>query len=192
MPHLVDDQEMSINYRLFEFACPPRTGTCWFLKASQLAGLGTGFGRQARVPFAKENDGSVLQVSLVRNPCDWLRSCWCGVTTGRIDRRRLGFVAGLDFGSFDGFVRSYLEGQRPGAVGRLYDGYEADVRLRIEDMPWACIELFDSLGVPGELRYLIKRLKPQRVSANPPACSNDLRRRILESEKELCRDCDYF
>ena len=50
---MITGEEQMIDYVVFEFSAPPRTGTEWFIKAVQLAGLGPAFKRHAHAPFAK-------------------------------------------------------------------------------------------------------------------------------------------
>ena len=64
-----------IDYKLFQFAAPPRTGLPWFVKAMEMCGLGSELIDQAYIPHTSMNKG-LLKVGLVRHPCDWLRSYW--------------------------------------------------------------------------------------------------------------------
>ncbi len=179
-----------IRYPIFDFAAPPRTGVSWFLAAAQLAGLGPGFRHGAHVPFS----GSVrrgFRVSLVRHPCDWLASCYAVRASRGPSSNGMAFANCLDLGSFDEFVRSYLR-KRPGAVGRLYNEYEADARLRIEDVPWSFIELMESFGIIKEMRE--KCVKLGRRSATPdwnPRWDGGMRRAVLGAERETCDAHEY-
>lgn len=179
-----------IDYTLFQFSCPPRTGTAWFIQAAQLAGLGPGFKRNAHAPFPAERKREVLRVSLVRHPCEWLASCYAALQEGGPDVGHLGRFARLNGASFDDYVRSYLR-EVPGAVGRLYAEYRADSFLRLEDMPWALVELLEAAGVPKVFRGMVSRLPRQNPSASTPRWDPSLRRRVLDAERRTLEDFDY-
>ncbi len=174
-----------IDYSIFHFAAPPRTGVGWFIAAAQLAGLGPGFRHHAHVPFGRRVDE--FRASLVRHPCDWLASCYAA--KGRWSNGLAPFGR-LDLRTWDGFVRSYLR-RRRGAVGRLYNGYEADAVMRIEDAPWAMIELLEEFGVEKALRENCLLLDRKPSSRWRSRWDDGLRREVLEAEREVCEKYDY-
>ena len=181
-----------VDYTLFHFAAPPRTGVRWFLKAAQLIGLGPGFPHQAHMPFGPRGDnGRVLRVSMVRHPCTWLASCYSTIIRDGLQTNHVGKFAGLDLTSFDAFLQSYLR-TIPGSVGELYNGYMADSCMRIEDVPDAFLELADSLEVPRSLSNLCRKLGRQDTTENPPAWDRRLWRRVLEAERDVTEAYDYF
>lgn len=176
-----------IDYELIQFACPPHVGAEWFIKTAQLAGFGPGFAHSAYEPFPpSRSSGTILRVSLVRNPADWLVEYfdnWCLATN------HVGPLARLPKVDWEGFLCSYLQ-EHQGYIGRMYQGYESDTVLRIEDMPWALLELLRSLGIGEEYLNLVRRRRA-------PACpvrqwDLGLRKRVLEAERETCNAYDYF
>ena len=178
-----------IEYNLFQFAAPPSTGVAWFVQTAQLAGMGPGFGHHAHVPFPTRNKGRRLRVSLVRRPCDWLASVYRTVKRDGPRSNHIGLFHSLDYDNFDAFIRSYLS-RIPGEVGRLYNRYEADTYLRIEDMPGAFIELMESLEVNFLLMencWRVPKIIDTLVEWNP-----NLRRLVRETEKETYDAYDYY
>ena len=178
-----------IRYGSFDFACPPRTGTYWFIRAVQLAGFGPGFKDRAHAEFGPRRNG-VLRVSLVRHPCDWLASCYAPIKRKEPDANQLGRFVTLPSDSFHSFVSGYIE-EMPGEVGRKYAEYRADVCLRIEDMPWAVLELLESLRGTMPHRRLVAELKPQNVSPSVPDWNVDMRRVALDCEDVVAERYDY-
>jgi len=175
-----------LQYKLFDFACPKRTGGLWFWKASQLAGLGMGFTRayeledapRIQTMFPRVNKDNKLRLSLVRHPCNWLASYYVNTPQYRE--------------SFDTYVEGVLSCGCSRSVKRLFATYKADIVLRLEDMPWAYIELLESLGVGAEYRDNVRQLKPQNVSTNLPKWNPELRKRVMKVEKEMCDEYEYF
>ena len=133
---------------------------------------------------------SALRVSLVRHPCDWLASCWSALRDGSRDVNHVGMFSRLAGGTFDEWIRNYLN-LMPGAVGDLYAKYRADSYLRLEDMPWALVELLEALGVPEVFRGLVAGLPRRNRSASTPRWDPSLRRRVLEAERKTLEDFDY-
>ncbi len=180
-----------IDYGIFNFSAAPGTGVDWFMKATQQAGLGPGFRHRATVPFHAEHDHKLLRVTLVRHPCDWLADCY---TQREMFDNHQGLFSrffinslGTDNG-FDRFVSLALF-HIPGAIGELYSEYKADSVMRIEDQPWALIELLNTLGVPKQMRDLVKQVKRDNVTQ---PWDKGLRRRVIEAEKELVDAYDYY
>ncbi len=183
-----------IDYDFFQFACPPRTGTAWFLKATQLSGLGLGFRQQAHIPFLGKRRPDTFRITLVRHPCDWLASCYSVIQRNEVDVDQLDNFRKFNHNSFDDFVLYYLR-SNPGAIGRLYSIYteEADSCIRIEDMPWAFLELMETMEVPESLYSRTKTLTRQNASPvrSLPIWDRMLRRRVAEVEKETIDTYDY-
>ena len=180
-----------INYSKFHFACPPRTGTIWFLKACQLAGLGPGFKEAAHAPFCARASKSVLRVSLVRNPCDWLASCYSIITENGRDVDHLVPFAQLNSSTFDDFVYDYLY-HFPGFVTKLFLSYKADTYMRIEDMPEAFIELMQSIGVSDTIANMALSLKKQNVSKTIVQWDDRLRERVRVLDRKIFDSFEYY
>lgn len=180
-----------IDYGKFQFACPSRTGTVWFLEAARLAGFGLATTKtQAHTLFPSKRECG-FRVTLVRHPCDWLASYFEAIRQKMLDVDCLVSWGQLDHTSFDGFIRSYLN-EMPGAVGRLYAIYKADSYLRIEDMPWAFIELMEMIDVPYERRRRIVSIGKRNASGSLPLWNRRLRELVLEAESKPCCDFDYY
>ena len=191
---------------MFEFAAPPRTGVHWFVQACREAGLlllpdeGSVTASFCLWSEQSKDDKSELRVTLVRHPCDWLRSVfdafWAGLQFDNVGLKCLWsqqFV-NLPKNDFDSFTTSYLE-TMPGEIGRIFDSCKADTRLRLEDMPWALVELLESLGVEQKALDRVIALPPQAKSPFLYARSKwrpELRRRLLESEADFCQKLDYY
>ncbi len=172
-----------IDYSLFHFSCPPRTGTSWILRAAELVGLKKKLWENefvAHVPF-DENGVRLYRVSLVRHPCDYLASRWTDASLG----------GRSSYGSFDSYIRRYLSG-RCEAVSHVYARYKADSCMRIEDMPWAFMEFLQSIDVPPSLYRRCEKLGKQNVSGSLPQWDRKLRQRIVEMEKEVCEAYEYY
>jgi len=198
--------------KMFEFAAPPRTGVHWFVEACTKAGLETLFSNPGTnnihlvtTSFTswygqRQVEKNTLRISLVRHPCDWLRSmfdAWQNKQDTLIREymgyccfHYRGFVKPPD-SDFNKFVTRHLE-RRSGEIGRIFDSYRADIRLRLEDMPWALIELLESLGIEQNKLNQIVDLPPQSKTASRSTWQSNLRQQVLESEASFCRDLDYY
>jgi len=176
-----------IDYGKFQFACAPRVGVSWFVKACQLAGLGPAFVRTHRpTPHNGKH-----RVSLVRHPVGWLESIYAARRVGW-GSDFLGKLSHLDTlqQPLEGFIWQYLE--MPGEVGKLMLAYEADVILRIEDVPEAFLSLLSPMGIGEEFFRGIRNLGRTHVNPLHPQVGMAQRKRIMESEKELCDGFNYF
>lgn len=189
-----------IDYKLFQFACPPRCGAGWFVKAAQLSGLGPGFIDKAYAPFPAKRSGDVLRVSMVRHPRDWLGSCWRTLgnnpytgTNGH-DIKHLGKIVHLEAkGTFDEFVLDYLR-RFPGEITRLFWQYAeiADSCLRWEDVPHAFLELIESAGVPESMRSTAAKLPKKTGSAQDVRWSDYVRREVMDADRKVFEHFDYY
>lgn len=158
------------------------------MRACFQAGLGTQ--PKARVHEPHDNGSSVLKVSMVRHPCDWLASYW-----NEIGNARLGIptdvFAPLPADDFDDFVRAYLK-KIPGAIEQIFDAYHGDSYLRLEDQPWALEELLESVGVSKPMRELVLMTDVVNQSKNEiPIWSKSLRRRVEDAERGLMERFNY-
>ncbi len=187
---------MSIDYKLFHFAAPPRTGAPWFIKAAQLAGLGHGFIDQALMQFDCR-DGEHLRVSLVSHPVTWLHDCYMGLrtegTTNGRDAAALSDFVDLSLLRFDRFVRDYLD-KVPGAVSKLFWSYGsgADTVLRAGDLPWAFLELLESLRVPKAMRVIVLKLGTAAPVGSEPLLDKGLKRAVIAADCKVFDHYDYY
>jgi hypothetical protein len=181
---------MAIDYGSFEFAAPPSTGTSWILEECERVGLNPQSTTSVFDPFPlKESDK--LRVSLICHPCRWLRNIFDmlqrGVFPVTVDL--FGFDMLTDFFEFSDFVQGYLK-HIPGEVGKVFDDYKCDARMRLEDMPWALVELLESLGVPeGKLRLVTD---PGKKFVTDRQWDEKLFQKVMEAESKLCLEYDYF
>ena len=186
---------------MFDFAAPPRTGVCWFVKACRCSNLmlfpNSGSVAASFHPWpTPREDGEVLRVALVRHPCHWLRSLYDSFRTGLyLENASLSRLWGqfveIRKDSFESFVLDCIE-KMPGKITAIFDSYKADVRMRIEDMPWALTELLDSLGVEKSLLDKIASLPPVARSRNKSEWKAGLFDRVVAVEKQFCEDLDYY
>lgn len=186
-----------IDYTLFCFSTPPMTGSTWFVKAAQLAGLGWHKPAEAVVPFHSRCQCPLKcgvnkpRVSLVRHPCDWLALCYMQLKTD--SRNYSNGDSPIPFDSwpvrtFSAFVRAYLE-ERPGYIGELYAQYDSDVCLRVEDLPLAFGELMDSVGVdPLFNLYLYLNVR----KPNLPQWDRSLRYLVTREEGAIFERYEYY
>ncbi len=174
-----------IDYDLFGFACPPGVGGEWFLHAAELCGLGKAEIKQTYDPFSG-NQPNQLKVSLIRNPCTWILDCYNRL---RCDDGDVKLLMGLNPNQpIDSFVNEYVQ-KVPGAFSKIASRYEADTVLRIEDMPWAFVELADLLDVPKHMRNRVIGLgKPTFVKPLP----RHLAKLVANMERELMERYEYF
>jgi len=195
---------------MFEFAAPPMTGGHWFVQACREAGLllfpdNSAFSASF-YPWPegieRDRDKDALRVSLVCHPCDWLRSVFDAFRLGpNSESKNVGskylwprFVELPKKQGFGKFVVRYLEAM-PGEATRIFNSYKADTRLRLEDMPWALVELLESMGIDRKSLDRVLALEgrqdaPKRSKWRPGR--PDLRQQVMEAEAEFCRDLDYY
>ena len=91
----------------------------------------------------------------------------------------------------ESFVWQYLE-EMPGEVGKTMLAFEADSVMRIEDMPWAFLELAAAIGIDPVFYPNIKKMNKINSSDKVVRMTNVQKRRVIEAEKELCHGFEYF
>jgi len=181
---------MAVDLGLFEFASPIGTCANWLIRQCDKAGLRL-LDPSFNVYERFGGDRFKPRVSLVRHPCSWLGFVYDAVGEGLPFGEDLAmFSVMVDGPDFDVFVRNYLK-HVPGEVGRVFDSYLCDTRMRVEDMPWALKELLDSFGVPERM------LKRMDDSFDSRPVSNHrwnprLRMEVMEAERKICERLDYF
>ena len=70
--------------------------------------------------------------------------------------------------------------------------FEADSIVRIEDMPWAFLELATAIGIDPVFFPNIKNMGRTNSSDEGVRMAEVQRSRVIESEKELCHGFEYF
>jgi len=189
-----------IDYGSFCFASPPRTATSWFktvcLKADILHdGRGASF-------IPSNARGERLSVSLVRHPYDWLSSFYHAWGHGSLFRSHTGYVEKVDKFTclanrtltFTMFMDDYFS-KMPGAVGEMFASYNSSTVMRLEDLPWAVVEFFQSLGFNGSALNDVAQTPPLNESKKSRPFSKKppkwLRSAVCEAESEFCDLYDY-
>lgn len=168
-----------VECQYFQFAAPPKSGCRWMEAAmKQLGGFGGG---ELHRPYHRKT--SPPMVSLVRDPCEWIRSYFQHVTTpvafGPVDRF-LDYGNRIETDTYDNdglarFVSDYLAGPK-NQIGDMCAQYRADIYWRIEDMPWPLqefcgksikypdrMETRNKLKLPHELRVAVREHEPRHV-----------------------------
>lgn len=179
-----------ISYTLFDFATAPRTGSTWFIKAAEEAGLGTGSKFSVHTPMEGKSRQK-LAVSLVRHPCEWLRSYYDAIFPGKIGVDAVDQLADLTATTFEQFVDRYLK-HVPGQVGKIFQAYPADVFMKIEDQPWALIELLISYGVPPRQYHSLRSLTPQNGTKHPSQWPPGLFEEVAQAEDYAINHWEYW
>ena len=83
------------------------------------------------------------------------------------------------------FISSYLN-RIPGRVSTFFEEYQADTCLRFEDLPYSFTELAHSFGVDAS-EIEMKKPVGHRIVWN-----SQIRRQVLEAEKEMVEHYDYY
>ncbi len=179
-----------IDYEIFRFASPPRTANTWFRKVMAEAGLGAMSAHYQHVPCPP---GGALVVTMVRHPVVWLTSYYLHVKGGHVGVSDVDRFAPLarQSANLDAFLLAYL-GTIPGAVGWMFDAYDANTVLRVEDLPWAILSLLEASGVDDATAMRASSLPPQNVyKGTVPKVSSRIQRAIIGAEKQFCEEYGY-
>lgn len=187
---------LMISYGRFEFASPPRTATTWFLKAADLAGLGGASKASVHIP-PKKDQGARL-VSIVRHPYRWLSSYFHAIGGGIIGIPEIDFFGDLvrkTKSRYHDFIFACAE--NPGCVKRMFDAYPAFTVMRVEDLPWAAIEFFESVVPEYKFTKIHKNSIAQLPKQNQHEIqgidlTGELTKTIIESEAEFCEKYEYY
>ena len=187
-----------IHFTDFVFAAPPRTGSTWFVQAAAEVGLRPGVVNRKHeqfpddhLQFPQETQG--LRVSLVRHPYNWLMSYYLGLDGGAVNIKEVDVLVDLSRESKDlqTFLRRYVN-EMPGTVTRIFDSYQANTILRLEDFPWSPIEFFASLGVRRRDWSGIEDKAPVNFrKGKQPLVHPFLRRDVCGAEEEFCDRYEY-
>jgi len=180
-----------LEYDGFGFASPPRTGTAWFVNACALAGLGEKSRALSHTPPPQIYSGVV--VCIIRHPLDWLVSYYMALTGGSIGVTCVDqFVpAAKSCDTVERFLK-HVAYKMPGSVGSMFKGYRATTMFKLEDLPYSALDFLIPLS--------------RRVDRDRIMCEGRMNARngrgilhremwyklITESEKEFCKEFDYF
>lgn len=181
-----------IHYKKFSFASPPRTGSTWFLKACVEIGIGNDSHSKAKLHVPPPVGDTSYRVSIVRHPYDWLESYYYALEGGTIQVECVDvFVPYVrQAHTFRQFVSLYLR-HLPGEVGKMFDFYRPNNVFRVEDLPWAAIEFFQSIGVPEKRTNRLRDLPVANARKIAQAKDRRLRTLILDAEESYCDRYDY-
>ncbi len=169
------------NKTLFHFAALPFTAVDWFLKAVQALNFIVDI--EQAVDFAStgftESCKEAIKISLVRHPCSYIVDYYNANSL----RNRM---------TLETYVRNcaYLF---PGGIGKKFDSLDADVCLRVEDLPWAFLELVESLSIERNKVEMFKNFPMQvNIPKHREALSADLRKQLCESEHDFMERYNYW
>lgn len=178
-----------IEYPDFQFAAPPRTGSTWFVKACYLAGFGEKQRTHSHAPPPIDYNGFV--VSLVRNPTDWLVSYFMTLEGGKVGVPQVDILSNCYVpGDLLLSIRKFLKMPK-NILSTMFDRYQANTVMKLEDFPWAPLEFFMSLGYK-EKDDQIRKMPAQNVRYGIAySVSWEIRQRIIEHEKDMCERYDY-
>lgn len=178
-----------IQYDNFSFASPPRTGSTWFVKACYLAGFGERQRTNAHIPPPPNWKG--FTVSIVRNPCDWILSYLLSLEGGyigipEVDDLRDCYVPGDVIAGIEKYLKKPVN-----VLTKMFDAYKATTVIKLEDFPWAPLQLFESLG-HGQNVFDIKNMPAQNIRYGiGHSLSLEVRKRIIRHEPDLCERYEY-
>ena len=184
----------------FAFAAPPRTATTWFLKACSDLEIGHGTKTNLHIPPPEGWDGYLI--SLVRHPYDWLASYYLALEGGVIGVQCVDTFAiyartcmhGCLYmkGGVYNFIKTCVN-DRPGKIGEMFDAYRASTVIKMEDLPWAAVEFFASLGIKRRKLKVIQNMNPQNSRKGHPHIPDEkLRKSVVRSERDFCERYEYY
>jgi len=158
------------NYGLFELVGPDGPSKGW-VDAAMTA---------VDVPTAP---GTVLKVSAVVHPCDWLVHLFHSAPV-------MVLTSGLGPLSFEEYASNWLCTTPANWLNDQLDSYKADTVMRLEDQPWALIELLVSTGMKNAPASMVATVPKPAVDY--PIWRPQLRDRLIKHEREFCRRYDYY
>ena len=178
-----------IHYDQFSFGAPPRSATSWFIKACTEVGLpDKPEDFVHNIPTKVEEKRYI--VSTVRHPYDWLRSYFHAVKNMQI-KPIYPFENHIHAATHNDFVRRVVLND-PGHICKLFDAYKASTVIRLEDLPWAAVGFFQTLGISRHKSEECRSLPKLNVGRNQIEKTDKyLRRMLVESEKDFCERYDY-
>lgn len=179
-----------INCHRFSYAAPPRTGTAWFHHCLVMAELTTETRDKVhQIPPADPR----FNVTVVRHPADWLISYYESLRGGLIGIPQVDRFAQLVTDAVDEKDFAVMVADRmPGAVGEMFAAYRTDTVLRLEDMPWAAVELFKMFGVDATGLMCVRSAPPINARKKPIYYSEGIRQMVIKAEAEFCERYEYF
>lgn len=169
-----------IDYGTWGICCPPRMGGGWMARAACLGGFTAAPGGDITASPPAGYTGFV--VTLVRHPATWLPSFHAARSMPR--------PAWCQHEDLIAFVEDCCR-LLPGKIWETHVGYKAATVIRMEDLPWAGVEFFSSLGVGRAGLDQIRNLRP--TNPGPPAyLPSPLRAKVIAAEPEYCEAYQYW
>ena len=154
-----------IDYKQFQFAACPRTGSTWVMRAAFIAGFGEGSKVDLHIP-APPNYKGTLNVTLVRHPYDWLASYYYFLQGGAVGLTLIDSLCSIarEAFCFEDFVLLYAE-RHAGTYTKIIESYHGDSVIRTEELTDGIIELFDTLGASDYALQLIRQTPPSNIDS---------------------------
>jgi predicted Zn-dependent protease with MMP-like domain len=184
---------------LVSFAAPPRCASTWMLNAFSACGERDGSERNSFAKHQRDTEPSRIKITTVRNPFEWLVSFWQVVdgptTINEVDAI---FEHKLKAANFPEFVEAIVEDERD-LIPEMFDSYNGDIVLRVEDLPWAFDEMLTTFGVRGvedkwtdEMDSRIN-VCPRKLKTVAAVDKKDVQRRALfDRHREFYERYEYF
>jgi hypothetical protein len=167
---------------LFHFAAFPFTAVDWFLCACQSLDFDMVDTAQAQEYASMgftESCKEAIKISLVRHPCSYIVDYY-NANIHSISIPLEAYVSNR--------IHSF-----PSSVGKEFDSLAADVCLRVEDLPWAFLELIESLGIQQDKVKMFKNFPMQvNVPNHRGAISPTLYKQLCESERDFMERYNYW
>jgi len=167
-----------LNYGHFLFAPPPRTGSTWFRLAAEVCQIpnaiwGRGFDPiQLHKPFERAfedrpdqppSQAYDVRVSLVRHPADWIVSYYSSILSARLGLVSDALAPLMVAENFDAFMELVVD-REPGIVGRVFNQYDANARLRTDRLNEDFEAFALARGAPRDQAANARNLPPENLS----------------------------
>lgn len=157
----------------------PGTGAQWLMEAARLAGYNKFTLATNELYWAAPAENyRGLTVSMVRHPVQWNLRLYQQLPEGHA----------LFGKGFSHYVRETYLKYGPDMLWRAVQASRAKTLMRWEDMPWAAVQFFDSLGVAADKLNAVKQLTLDAPHRADPLVAQF----ILQCEPALCEHFDYW
>ena len=180
---------MPVNYGLFQFASPPRTATRWISEAAHMAGLRQIGSGDVHVPHSP--DPSIVKLTCIRDPIRWVESFYDEIYPGKIGVESVDSLHPEKYAySLDDFIGSLID--RPRSVTRMFETYNADVAIKVEELPWSFIEFLESVGVNRNKAEMCVGLRAMNFRRHRLVWQPLLKTKLILLEDEFVERYDYI
>jgi hypothetical protein len=127
----------------FTFAAPPKCGCTWLHMALTVSELIVERKGSTKIHYPGRVPG-LPSLTFVRPPQDWLRSYYQNMQGRTCGNPHVDVLQSLPWESFPKFVESYLE-KLPGQIGRIFQSYESDYYVGLDQLPEGLISTLQDL-----------------------------------------------